>query len=151
MGLQWRSRQRSAFTSEFVGWILATDSQRKLSQSKLYRKSWVFSGFFSKGKLNRVGNITIVVKLKQSRPTRVKIEKMATTCCKQLISTGVNKVVRPTMNSVVNMLLQHCSTVTTWNNMVDNLFIIGGTTLFTPLDINLLSCNNLCVFSRVSK
>jgi hypothetical protein len=39
-----------------------------------------------------------------------------------LISTGVNKVVRPTMNSIVNMLLQHCSTVTTWNNMVDNLF-----------------------------
>ncbi|CAB4031195.1 alpha-aminoadipic semialdehyde synthase, mitochondrial-like, partial [Paramuricea clavata] len=35
----------------------------------------------------------------------------------------VNKVVRPTMNSIVNMLLQHCSTVTTWNNMVDNLFI----------------------------
>jgi nicotinamide mononucleotide adenylyltransferase len=34
----------------------------------------------------------------------------------------VNKVVRPTMNSIVNMLLQHCSTVTTWNNMVDNLF-----------------------------
>jgi hypothetical protein len=30
--------------------------------------------------------------------------------------------VRPTMNSIVNMLLQHCSTVTTWNNMVDNLF-----------------------------
>ena len=48
-----------------------------------------------------------------------------TTClttCSRLISTGVNKVVRPTMNSIVNMLLQHCSTVTTWNNMVDNLF-----------------------------
>ena len=45
--------------------------------------------------------------------------------------------VRPTMNSIVNMLLQHCSTVTTWNNMVDNLFIVGRTTLFTPDDINL--------------
>jgi hypothetical protein len=40
-------------------------------------------------------------------------------------------------NSIVNMLLQHCSTVTTWNNMVDNLFIVGHTTLFTPVDINL--------------
>jgi hypothetical protein len=38
---------------------------------------------------------------------------------------------------IVNMLLQHCSTVTTWNNMVDNLFIVGRTTLFTPVDINL--------------
>jgi hypothetical protein len=45
--------------------------------------------------------------------------------------------VRPTMNSIVNMLLQHCSTGTTWNNMVDNLFIVGRTTLFTPVDINL--------------
>jgi hypothetical protein len=44
---------------------------------------------------------------------------------------------RPTMNSIVNMLLQHCSTVTTWNNMVDNLFIGGRTTLFTSVDINL--------------
>jgi hypothetical protein len=41
------------------------------------------------------------------------------------------------MNSIVNMLLQHCSTVTTWNNMVDNLFTVGRTTLFTPVDINL--------------
>jgi hypothetical protein len=41
------------------------------------------------------------------------------------------------MNSIVNMLLQHCSTVTTWNNMVDNLFVVGRTTLFTPVDINL--------------
>jgi hypothetical protein len=64
-----------------------------------------------------------------------------------LISTGVNKVVRPTMNSIVNMLLQHCSTVTTWNNMIDNLFIVGRTTLFTPLDINLEQ--PMCVFSRV--
>jgi hypothetical protein len=39
--------------------------------------------------------------------------------------------------SIINMLLQHCSTVTTWNNMVDNLFIVGRTTLFTPVDINL--------------
>jgi hypothetical protein len=62
--------------------------------------------------------------------------RKSTTCCK-LISTGVNKVVRPTMNSIVNVLLQHCSTVTTWNNMVDNLFIVGRTTLFTPVDINL--------------
>jgi hypothetical protein len=38
---------------------------------------------------------------------------------------------------IVNMLLQHCSTVTIWNNMVDNLFIVGHTTLFTPVDINL--------------
>jgi hypothetical protein len=59
------------------------------------------------------------------------------TTCSRLISTGVNKVVRPTVNSIVNMLLQHCSTVTTWNNMVDNLFIVGRTTLFTPVDINL--------------
>jgi hypothetical protein len=44
------------------------------------------------------------------------------TTCSRLISTGVNKVVRPTMNSIVNMLLQRCSTVTTLNNMVDNLF-----------------------------
>jgi hypothetical protein len=34
-------------------------------------------------------------------------------------------------------VVQHCSTVTTWNNMVDNLFIVGRTTLFTPVDINL--------------
>jgi hypothetical protein len=55
---------------------------------------------------------------------------------------------RPTMNSIVNMLLQHCSTVTTWNNMVDNLFIVGRTTLFTP-GLSISTWNNLCVFSRV--
>jgi hypothetical protein len=33
--------------------------------------------------------------------------------------------------------LFHCSTVTTWNNMVDNLSIVGRTTLFTPADNNL--------------
>jgi hypothetical protein len=41
------------------------------------------------------------------------------------------------IDSIVNMLLQHCSTVTTWNNVVDKLFIVGRTTLFTPVDINL--------------
>ena len=65
------------------------------------------------------------------------LNKKKSTNCSRLISTGVNKVVRSTMNSIVNMLLQHCSTVTTWNNMVDNLFIVGRTTLFTPVDINL--------------
>jgi hypothetical protein len=40
----------SAFTSEFVGSILATDSCGK-SQSTLCRKSWVFSGFLPQGKL----------------------------------------------------------------------------------------------------
>jgi hypothetical protein len=69
------------------------------------------------------------------------------TTCSSLISTGVNKVVRPTMNSIVNMLLQHCSTVTTWNNMVDNLFIVGRTTYCSRLSIS--TWNNLCVFSRV--
>jgi hypothetical protein len=54
------------------------------------------------------------------------------------------KVVRPTMNSIVNMLLQHCSTVTTWNNMVDNLFIVGRTSR-----LSISTWNNLCVFSRV--
>jgi hypothetical protein len=33
--------------------------------------------------------------------------------------------------------IEHCSTVTSWNNVVDNLFIVGRTTLFTPVDINL--------------
>jgi hypothetical protein len=43
----------------------------------------------------------------------------------------------PSMNSIVNMLLQHCSTVTTWNNIVDNLFIVACATLFMPVDVNL--------------
>ena len=62
--------------------------------------------------------------------TRVKIEKI-----NNLFQVDINRreqCCEPTMNSIVNMLLQHCSTVTTWNNMVDNLFIVGRTTLFAP-------------------
>ena len=68
--------------------------------------------------------------------TRVKIEKI-----NNLFQVDINRreqgCAAHYMNSIVNMLLQHCSTVTTWNNMVDNLFIVGRTTLFTPVDINL--------------
>ena len=67
---------------------------------------------------------------------RVKIEKI-----NNLLQVDIDRheqgcareVVWPSMNSIVNMFLQHCSTVTTWNNMVDNLFIVGRTTLFTPV------------------
>jgi hypothetical protein len=66
---------------------------------------------------------------------RVKIEKI-----NNLLQVDIDRREQgcaPSMNSIVNMLLQHCSTVTTWNNMVDNLFIVGRTTLFMPVDINL--------------
>jgi hypothetical protein len=67
--------------------------------------------------------------------TRVKIEKI-----NNLLQVDIDRREHGCAahyEQVVNMLLQHCSTVTTWNNMVDNLFIVGRTTLFTPVDINL--------------
>ena len=59
----------SAFTSEFVGLILATDSCEK-SLSTLCRKSWVFfkrSGFLPQGKLKgwviRINTVKKVISL----------------------------------------------------------------------------------------
>ena len=48
-----QSSEQASFTSEIVGWILATDSCEKC-QSTLCPKSWVFSGcsgFLHQGKL----------------------------------------------------------------------------------------------------
>jgi hypothetical protein len=57
--------EQAPFTSEFVGWILATDSCEK-SQSTLCRKSWVFSGcssFLPQGKLTGWVRINTVKKV----------------------------------------------------------------------------------------
>ena len=57
--------EKASFTSECVGWILATDSCEK-SQSTLCRKSWVFSGcsgFLPQGKLTGWVRINIVKKV----------------------------------------------------------------------------------------
>ena len=62
--------------------------------------------------------------------------KKRTDCCK-LISTGVNNVVRPTMNKLSIMLFQVVTVEQCCNNMLTVLFIVGRTTLFTPVDINL--------------
>ena len=57
--------EQAPFTSEFVGWILATDSCEK-SQSTLCRKSLVFSGrsgFLPQGKLTGWVRINMVRKV----------------------------------------------------------------------------------------
>jgi hypothetical protein len=60
-----------------------------------------------------------------------------------LLSLGVNNVVRPTMNklsTVDNNYEQVVQVVTVeqcCNNMLTVLFIVGRTTLFTPVDMNL--------------
>ena len=59
------------------------------------------------------------------------------TGCSKLISTGVNNVVRPTMNKLSTMLFQVVRVEQCCNNMLTILFIVGRTTLFTPVDINL--------------
>ena len=53
------------------------------------------------------------------------------------MSTGVNNVVRPTMNKLSTMLFQVVTVEQCCNNMLTILFIVGRTTLFTPVDINL--------------
>jgi hypothetical protein len=50
---------------------------------------------------------------------------------------GVNNVVRPTMNKLSTMLFQVVTVEQCCNNMLTILFIVGRTTLFTPVDINL--------------
>jgi hypothetical protein len=56
----------------------------------------------------------------------------------KLISTGVNNVsVRPTMNKLSTMLFQVVTVEQCCNNMLTILFIVGRTTLFAPVDINL--------------
>jgi hypothetical protein len=57
--------------------------------------------------------------------------------CSKLISRGVNNVVRPTMNKLSIMLFQVVTVEQCCNNMLTILFIVGRTTLFTPVDINL--------------
>ena len=59
------------------------------------------------------------------------------TGCSKLISTGVNNVVRPIMNKLSTMLFQVVTVEQCCNNMLTILFIVGRTTLFTPVDINL--------------
>jgi hypothetical protein len=49
----------------------------------------------------------------------------------------VNNVVRPTMNKLSTMLFQVVTVEQCCNNMLTILFIVGRTTLFTPVDINL--------------
>jgi hypothetical protein len=49
----------------------------------------------------------------------------------------VNNVVRPTMNKLSTMLFQVVTIEQCCNNMLTILFIVGRTTLFTPVDINL--------------
>ena len=60
-------------------------------------------------------------------------------CCKLTTSrhAGVNNVVRPTMNKLSTMLFQVVTVEQCCNNMLTILFIVGRTTLFTPVDINL--------------
>jgi hypothetical protein len=58
--------------------------------------------------------------------------------CSKLISTGVNNVVRPTMNKLSTMLFQVVTVEQCRNNMLTILFIVGrSTSLFTAVDINL--------------
>ena len=49
----------------------------------------------------------------------------------------MNNVVRPTMNTLSTMLFQVVTVEQCCNNMLTILFIVGRTTLFTPVDINL--------------
>ena len=49
----------------------------------------------------------------------------------------MNNVVRPTMNKLSTMLFQVVTVEQCCNNMLTILFIVGRTTLFTPVDINL--------------
>jgi hypothetical protein len=49
----------------------------------------------------------------------------------------VNNVVRPTMNKLSTMLFQDVTVEQCCNNMLTILFIVGRTTLFTPVYINL--------------
>jgi hypothetical protein len=49
----------------------------------------------------------------------------------------VNNVVRPTINKLSTMLFQVVTVEQSCNNMLTILFIVGRTTLFTPVDINL--------------
>ena len=49
----------------------------------------------------------------------------------------IHNVVRPTMNKLSTMLFQVVTVEQCCNNMLTILFIVGRTTLFTPVDINL--------------
>jgi hypothetical protein len=49
----------------------------------------------------------------------------------------MNNVVRPTMNKLSTMLFQVVTVEQCCNNMLTILFIVGRTTLFTPVDNNL--------------
>ena len=49
----------------------------------------------------------------------------------------MNNVVRPTMNKLSIMFFQVVTVEQCCNNMLTILFIVGRTTLFTPVDINL--------------
>ena len=51
--------------------------------------------------------------------------------------TGVNNVVRPTMNKLSTMLFQVVTVEQCCKNMLTILFILGRTTLFMPVNINL--------------
>jgi hypothetical protein len=50
--------------------------------------------------------------------------------CSKLISTGMNNVVRPTMNKLSTMLFQVVTVEQRCNNMLTILFIVGRTALF---------------------
>jgi hypothetical protein len=67
----------------------------------------------------------------------------------KLISTDVNNVVRPTMNKLSTMLFQVVPVEQCCNNMLIILFIVGRTTLFTPVDIN-LQLLIFSIFTRVA-
>jgi hypothetical protein len=49
----------------------------------------------------------------------------------------VNNAVRPTMDKLSTMLFQVVTVEQCCNNMLTILVIVGRTTLFTPVDINL--------------
>jgi hypothetical protein len=83
------------------------------------------------------GHLVFSFSIAASSPTRLKIEKI-----NNLFQVDINR----SEQGCAAYYEQHCQhvvtalfncTVTTWNNMVDNLFIVGRTTLFTPVDINL--------------
>ena len=61
-----------------------------------------------------------------------------------LILTGVNNVVRPTMNKLSTMLFQVVTVEQCCNNMLTILFIVGRTTLFMPVES---TWNKLLIFS----
>ena len=68
-----------------------------------------------------------------------------------LISTGVNNVVRPTTNKLSTMLFQVVTVEQCCTNMLTILFIVGRTTLFTPVDINLEQVVDFLNFYACSK